>query len=214
MIWKLTRSLENMMNDPMRRTTKERIWIIQKYYRFENITDVIHRWEGPDPPCFRTIQNLVSRFEETGSVADLHRSGRPVTVTTPENHTNVNEHFQAHPTDSIRQTSQHLSISSTSLQRIVSDLGLHAYRLQHTHWLFDQDYNERRSPDLTPCDFWLWSAIAEHVYAADPRTVQHLKQRIEEAVANLPVPVLARTCRNVLQRCNTCIERAGNSVEI
>ncbi|KAK2941555.1 hypothetical protein BLNAU_23539 [Blattamonas nauphoetae] len=110
-----------------------------------NVAAVIQHWEGPDPPCTETIKNLIRRFEETGTVADLPRSGRPITVSTPENQDRVRDHFRLQPTRSVRQSTQDLMIPRTSLRKIVDQVGLKAYRLQHTHWLFDQDYVERRS---------------------------------------------------------------------
>ncbi|KAK2961879.1 hypothetical protein BLNAU_3316 [Blattamonas nauphoetae] len=112
----------------MRRTTADRIRIVQKYYRYQTVAAVIQHWEGPDPPCTETIKNLIRRFEETGTVADLPRSGRPITTSTPENQDRVRDHFRLQPTRSVRQSTQDLMIPRTSLRKIV-----------------DQDYVERRS---------------------------------------------------------------------
>ncbi|CAF5082377.1 unnamed protein product, partial [Rotaria sp. Silwood1] len=38
-----------------------------------------------------------------------------------------------------------------------------------------------RSPDLTPCDFFLWGYLKDIVFQNPPATIIELKQRIEEA---------------------------------
>ncbi|KAK2957382.1 hypothetical protein BLNAU_7538 [Blattamonas nauphoetae] len=85
----------------MRRSTKDRIRIVQDYYRFRSAFAAIRCWNRPDPPCSQTIKNIISRFEATGTVADLPRSGRNATTSTPENCRAVDRHFSNHPTRSI-----------------------------------------------------------------------------------------------------------------
>ncbi|GBO02562.1 hypothetical protein AVEN_37061-1 [Araneus ventricosus] len=81
-----------------------------------------------------------------------------------------------------------------------------------------------RSPDLTPCDFWLWGFIKDQVYRKQPATVFHLKgsviRHIVESMRIYCVPLwntlfrewkrLWRTTRlhieimqNVLSHCST-----------
>ena len=36
-----------------------------------------------------------------------------------------------------------------------------------------------RSPDLTPCDFFLWGHIKNQVYSSPPATLEILRERIE-----------------------------------
>ncbi|KAK2959261.1 putative Histone-lysine N-methyltransferase SETMAR [Blattamonas nauphoetae] len=127
-----------------RRSQEERIRIVRLFYQSGSIEAVIEHWGLPNPPCRITIDDLITKFEETGSVADRPRSGRPRSVATQENREIVQQHYQDHPTESIRQSAHDLNISKSSLHRLIHELGLHPYRLQHTHWLFDQDYEERR----------------------------------------------------------------------
>ena len=43
-----------------------------------------------------------------------------------------------------------------------------------------------RSPDLTPCDFFLWGKLKAKVYAHRPGTTEQLKEAIRQEVAAIP----------------------------
>jgi len=47
-----------------------------------------------------------------------------------------------------------------------------------------------RSPDLTPCDYFLWGYLKTKVFETSPRTIADLKQRIQDEVAAIPVEML------------------------
>jgi len=50
-----------------------------------------------------------------------------------------------------------------------------------------------RSPDLTPCDFFLWGYIKDRMYVPPvPRDLRQLQQRIVEAVAAVDHQMLQR----------------------
>ena len=58
-----------------------------------------------------------------------------------------------------------------------------------------------RSPDLTPCDFFLWGYIKCKIFATPPATVEVLKQRIreefEELSRNRVMVRNAQTCHSL-----------------
>lgn len=66
-----------------------------------------------------------------------------------------------------------------------------------------------RSPDLAPCDFFLWGHLKSLVYNDKPRTLQHLKDNIRQAIAQIPVDMLERVERNFKTRVNQCIAGDG-----
>lgn len=66
-----------------------------------------------------------------------------------------------------------------------------------------------QSPDLTPCDFFLWGYIKNNVYATSPRTLEELKARIVEEITKIDFSMLKRIFTNLLKRCNTCITANG-----
>jgi hypothetical protein len=61
-----------------------------------------------------------------------------------------------------------------------------------------------RSPDLTPCDYFLWGYLKSIVYNDRPRTLDHLKNNIRQAIANILVNMLEsveRIFRSTLTQC-------------
>ena len=72
-----------------------------------------------------------------------------------------------------------------------------------------------RSPDLTPCDFFLWGYLKNKVYGQRVRDIQHLKERITHFVneLNTDKELLRRVCRSVAVRIEDCIAAKGDHFE-
>ncbi|KAG5318135.1 TC3A transposase, partial [Pseudoatta argentina] len=66
-----------------------------------------------------------------------------------------------------------------------------------------------RSPDLSPCDFFLWGYLKSLVYVDRPRTIDHLKNNIRDAIANIPIDMLRRVDENFKERLNQCMRDGG-----
>ena len=66
-------------------------------------------------PSRTNILNLVKEFDETGSVEDEPRSGRPRSVSTDENKERVRAAFEESPATSLRRASLDLNVSKSSL---------------------------------------------------------------------------------------------------
>ena len=50
-----------------------------------------------------------------------------------------------------------------------------------------------RSPDITPCDLFLWGYVKDRVFVPPlPRDLADLKTRIIAAVMNIDAPILTR----------------------
>ena len=65
---------------PRKLTLEERKFILKRYWKTENAQDVIRDWNhyfNTDPPTGLAIYKLRDKFDDTGSVADAPRSGRP-----------------------------------------------------------------------------------------------------------------------------------------
>lgn len=67
-----------------------------------------------------------------------------------------------------------------------------------------------RSPDLTPCDFFLWGYLKSIVYNDRPQTLLHLKNNIRNAIADIPVSMLERVEENFKKRVSQCIDNGGH----
>jgi len=64
----------------------------------------------------------------------------------------------------------------------------------------------RRSPDLTPPDYFLWRYLKGRVYQNKPRTTDALKANITEEIQAVRADVLARTFQNMTRRLQSCLD--------
>jgi len=87
--------------------------------------------------------NLVSKFNNTGSVLDAPKTGRPRTVRTLDNSDIVASAYVESPKKSTRRASKELQISRSSLQRIITDIGLKPYKPHLLHALNEDDPDKR-----------------------------------------------------------------------
>jgi len=79
---------------------------------------------------------------------------------------------------------------------------------------FDTEWPPR-SPDLTPCDFYLWGHLKNQVYKTPPASLQILQERIENALMEIKdnPHVIRKAVLAVRHRANRCVERNGEHVE-
>ena len=67
----------------MARTIEERVATVRFFSKYENTHEVQRQWKhhfNTSPPVLSTITAVNQRFNKTGSVEDLARTGRPATV--------------------------------------------------------------------------------------------------------------------------------------
>ncbi|KAG1687281.1 Protein polybromo-1 [Nymphon striatum] len=73
--------------DSLKFTLEERKFVIKRYWNHKNSADVIRQWQETHktpPPPQHTIYQIRDKFNETGSVVDTQRSGRPITTCTED----------------------------------------------------------------------------------------------------------------------------------
>lgn len=70
-----------------------------------------------------------------------------------------------------------------------------------------------RSPDLTPCDFFLWGYVKEQVYVIPPTTIEEMKNRIRNVFYKITTQTLLDVMENNQRRLQLCIEQNGNTFE-
>ena len=71
-----------------------------------------------------------------------------------------------------------------------------------------------RSPDLTPCDFFLWGHIKDIVYVPPlPQTIEELKQRISDALRNIDASTLHKVWNEFNYRLDVCRVTKGAHIE-
>ena len=67
-----------------------------------------------------------------------------------------------------------------------------------------------RSPDLTPCDFFLWGYLKSIVFQTPPSTIMELRERIEEACEEVTEEMCRKACRSVVHRFHDCLNNDGH----
>ena len=72
-----------------------------------------------------------------------------------------------------------------------------------------------RSPDLTPCDFFLWGYLKSKVFISPPDSLDDLRQRITNEFTNLRQKphIIQSAMRSMARRVYLCIENEGRHVE-
>jgi len=70
-----------------------------------------------------------------------------------------------------------------------------------------------RSPDLTPCYYFLCGYLKTKVSETKPRTIADLKQRIQDEVAAIPVEMLREVMNSFRSRLEECVRRNGSHLE-
>lgn len=118
-----------MYKTTMNRTlsTEEHIFRLQKWWNhdhdYSEVCDLFVNRLPTAPPSRKAIHNLNKRFEQSGTVADLPRPGRPKSVVAEQNENIVAQSFVQSPTESTQKASNDLGIPRTNLQRILKEYG-------------------------------------------------------------------------------------------
>ena len=70
-----------------------------------------------------------------------------------------------------------------------------------------------RSPDLNPCDFFLWGHLKSKVYYPLPKNIIELKANIEREIKSIKKEVLKKTFENFRKRLELIILAEGKYIE-
>ena len=66
-----------------------------------------------------------------------------------------------------------------------------------------------RSPDLTPCDFFLWGYLKSKVYIKRPNTMEDLINNIEAEIGRILADILVRVHENFRKHMQQCVDSEG-----
>lgn len=129
-------------------TTQQRVFVLQCWWKTNKNSDevvklFVEKFPQTPAPSRQAIYNLNKRFETTGSVHDLPRSGRPNTAACDENVTAIAESVIQSPKKSVRKRSAEFDIPRSSVHRIMKSLKLKAYRPQLHQGLTEDDFDRR-----------------------------------------------------------------------
>ena len=99
-------------------------------------------------------------------------------------------------------------------------IGLRVQEVLRQHFTNDQIISRAfpvkwpaRSPDLTPCDFWLWGHLKRLVYQGNVDNVATLKDRITLHVKQINEHLLHSAVENVVQRMHFLEHMQGQHIE-
>ncbi|XP_018375240.1 PREDICTED: uncharacterized protein LOC108769006 [Trachymyrmex cornetzi] len=98
---------------------------------------------GLTPISKSTVERTIRRFNDTGSVKDRPKTGRPMTTTNFDNSLNVLLSFIDDPHSSTRKVSQEHEISTMSVHKILKKNGFHPYKVNLVHELNEDDFDRR-----------------------------------------------------------------------
>ena len=70
-----------------------------------------------------------------------------------------------------------------------------------------------RSPDLNPCDYFLWGYLKGRVYNPLPKTLNDLKVNIKREIKNINGQMLKKVFVNFEKRCKLIISAEGGHIE-
>ena len=71
-----------------------------------------------------------------------------------------------------------------------------------------------RSPDLTPCDVFLWGHVKENVNKSHPQTVNELEDSIRTAFRGIDERLCRKVCSEaVKKRIRLCVQEDGEHIE-
>lgn len=115
--------------------------------RVRSYEEVAHLFNDlhPDhaPITKSTVYKTVIRFEETGSVKDRQRSGRPKTATNQEKSLEVCLNIVENVHTSVRKVAQQLGISKSSVHNVLMANNFHPYKMILTQELLEDDFDRR-----------------------------------------------------------------------
>lgn len=87
-----------------------------------------------------TVSYTMNRFDQTGSIHDRKRSGRPKSAVNDEIATAVLGSIEHNPHSTLRSLSNSSGISTGSVWNILSKYRYHPYKMQILHKLKEADY--------------------------------------------------------------------------
>ena len=70
-----------------------------------------------------------------------------------------------------------------------------------------------RSPDMTPCVFYLWGRLKNAVYKTKQRSLKELKLNIRDEINNINRGELKRAMGNVIKRCQKWLDNEGGQFQ-
>ncbi|GBM43349.1 hypothetical protein AVEN_166094-1 [Araneus ventricosus] len=160
---------------------------------------------GPMSPC--ALLKKVQEFETTGQLGILPGRGR-----------------KQIPSSSVEDVGTAVVEASNQSPHgsdvAPPDIDRHIKKLLRQHFTDAREISRHfptawppRSPDITPCDFWLWSFLKDNIYRKRPATLPDLKDSIRRHVLDIPAESLRLAVVNMVLRLEHIVEHEGGHIE-
>ena len=123
----------------------ERIKVIEYKYRFTSPIIITRTWKREMqsvPPTRATINLVFNKFLTTGSVADLHKTGRPVSKS-DEIKEDIEGRLNDAPNTSLRRMSLELDASYSTVRKVVRECKFKPYIPRLRQELSEDDFDRR-----------------------------------------------------------------------
>lgn len=114
---------------------------LRSYQDVKDLFNVTFRNENT-PISKSTVERTVRRFEETGSVKNRPKTGRPAT-TNEEKALDVLQSFVENPQTSVRRTAQEHEINPMSVHKILKQNKFRPYKILLVHELNEDNFDQR-----------------------------------------------------------------------
>jgi len=132
----------------MKHDIQTRIFLVKTYYKLGSITAVQRayrtKYKNQTAPSYCAIQNIISVFETTGSVAHKTHKGEQPSEKRQMAKIELENLVAEIPNLSIRKAASAVGVSPTLIRNILrDDLHLKPYKLHDWHKIEDADYEKR-----------------------------------------------------------------------
>ena len=67
-----------------------------------------------------------------------------------------------------------------------------------------------RSPDLNPCNFFLWAYLKSKVYSNRPQSIEQLKDAIRQEITAIPHEMTCWVIDNFREPLRQCVDNNGS----
>lgn len=99
--------------------------------------------ERAAPLSASTVSKIWNKFQQTGSVHDRKKSGRPATSVSEDNSIDIMAQVQLNPHSTTRSLARDAGISKGSVSAIMKKIRFHPYKMVILHKLKPEDYPKR-----------------------------------------------------------------------
>lgn len=214
----------------MAATAVEKAFCVLELAKTNSVTVVQRRFRtkyGKSSPTRQSIYDWYKQFENTGCVCKRKSTGRP--PVSEEQIDRVRDVYVRSPGKSTRSASLELQIPQPTVWKILRTVWPHWHSQVRNYlderlpgrWIGRASEENMvykrwppRSPDLTPCDYFLWGYVKDKVFVPPlPVDIDDLKQRITNALATVDRHMLARVWEEFDYRVDICRVTNGAHIE-